>query len=114
MTSTLSHSSSRSRKEKVKLLISIAAVVFYAIVAVLNVWGLVLVTKDKMTNNVVFQYTDYYTLSKEKNEGGEESAAISETGKDIKREMDRYQAKMKLGEGETPSPPTGDSTRSEE
>ena len=30
-----------------------------------------------------------------------------------KREMDRYQAKMKLGE-ETPSPPAGDSTRSEE
>ncbi len=52
-------------------------------------------------------------MSKENNEGGEESGAISETGKDIKREMDRYQAKMKLGE-ETPSPPAGDSTRSEE
>jgi hypothetical protein len=41
-----------------------------------------------------------------------EEAAISDTGKDIKREMDRYQSKMKLGE-ETP-PPAGDSTRSEE
>jgi hypothetical protein len=55
MTSALSHSPSRSRKEKVKLLISIAVLVIYAIVTVLNVWGLVLVTKDKMTNNVVFQ-----------------------------------------------------------
>lgn len=53
-------------------------------------------------------------MSKENNEGGEESGAISETGKDIKREMDRYQAMMKLGEEETPSPPAGDSTRSEE
>jgi hypothetical protein len=53
-------------------------------------------------------------MSKENNEGGEESGAISETGKDIKREMDRYQTKMKLGEEETPSPPAGDSTRSEE
>jgi hypothetical protein len=53
-------------------------------------------------------------MSKENNEGGEESGAISKTGKDIKREMDRYQAKMKLGKEETESPPTGDSTRSEE
>ena len=114
MTSTFSHSSSRSRKKKVKLLISTAAVVIYAIVTVLNVWGLILVTKDKMTNTVVFQYTDYYAMSKGNNEVGEESGAISETGKDIKREMDRYQGKMKLGEEQTPSPPAGDSTRSEE
>jgi hypothetical protein len=53
-------------------------------------------------------------MSKENNEGGEESGAISGTGKDIKREMDRYQAKIKLEEEETPSPPAGDSTRSEE
>jgi hypothetical protein len=37
-------------------------------------------------------------MSKENNEDAEESRAISETGKNIKREMDRYQAKMKLGE----------------
>jgi hypothetical protein len=53
-------------------------------------------------------------MSKENNQGGEESGAISETGKDTKREMDRYQAKMKSGEEETSSPPGGDSTRSEE
>jgi hypothetical protein len=41
----------------------------------------------------------------------EAEAAISETGKDIKKGMDRYQAKMKSVEEE---PPTGDSTRSEE
>jgi hypothetical protein len=53
-------------------------------------------------------------MSKENNEDGEQSGEISETGKDIKREMDRYQAKMKLREEETPSAPAGDSTRSEE
>jgi hypothetical protein len=53
-------------------------------------------------------------MSKDNNQGGEESGAISETGKDIKREMDRYQAKTKSGEEETSSPPGGDSTRSEE
>jgi hypothetical protein len=36
----------------------------------------------------------------------EQSGAISETGKNIKREMDRYQSKMKLGGEETP-PPAG-------
>lgn len=40
-----------------------------------------------------------------------EEAAMSDTGKDIKRGMDRYQAKMKSAEEE---PPAGDSTRSEE
>jgi hypothetical protein len=48
----------------------------------------------------------------ENSEDGEQSGAITETGKNIKREMDRYQSKMKLGE-ETP-PPAGDSTRSDE
>jgi hypothetical protein len=53
-------------------------------------------------------------MSKENNEDDEKSGAISKTGKDIKKEMDRYQAKMKLGEEETLPSPTGDSTRSEE
>ena len=39
-----------------------------------------------------------------------EEAAISDTGKDIKKGMDRYQAKMKSVE----EPPAGDLTRSEE
>ena len=43
----------------------------------------------------------------------EEEAAISDTGKDIKKGMDRYEARIKsITEGETP--PAGDSTRSEE
>ncbi len=44
-------------------------------------------------------------------------ASISDTGKDIKKRMNRYQDKMKsaVGEGEeTLPPPEGDSTRSEE
>jgi hypothetical protein len=53
-------------------------------------------------------------MSKENKEDDEESGAISETGEDIKKEMDIYQAKMKLGEEETLSSPAGDSTRSEE
>lgn len=48
----------------------------------------------------------------ENSEDSEQSGAITETGKNIKREMNRYQSKMKLGE-ETP-PPAGDSTRSDE
>ena len=52
-------------------------------------------------------------MPKENNEQYEQEAeeAISDTGKDIKREMQRYQAKMKSGEA---PPPAGDSTRSEE
>lgn len=43
----------------------------------------------------------------------EAEAAISDTGKDIKKGMDRYEARIKsITEGETP--PAGDSTRSEE
>ena len=41
----------------------------------------------------------------ENSEDSEQSEAISETGKNIQREMDRSQSKMKLGE-ETP-PPAG-------
>jgi len=43
----------------------------------------------------------------------EVEAAISDTGKDIKKGMDRYEARIKsAAEGE--APPAGDSTRSEE
>jgi hypothetical protein len=54
-----------------------------------------------------------YSMPKENNEDRDEEAqaAISDTGKDIKKGMDRYQAKMKSVEEE---PPAGDSTRSEE
>ncbi len=45
-----------------------------------------------------------------------ETASISDTGKDIKKRMDRYEDKMKsaLGEEESSPPPAGGSTRSEE
>ena len=43
----------------------------------------------------------------------EAEAAISDTGKDIKKGMDRYEARIKsAAEGE--ASPAGDSTRSEE
>jgi hypothetical protein len=43
----------------------------------------------------------------------EAEAAISATGKEIKKGMDRYEARIKsVAEGE--APPAGDSTRSEE
>jgi len=48
----------------------------------------------------------------EENVNTKEEPTITETGKNIKREMNRYQDKMKLGE-QAP-PPTGDPTRSEE
>lgn len=60
-----------------------------------------------MTNIVVFQQTDYI-MTKENVKTKE--SAISDTGKDIKKGMDRYEAKIKSGE----EPPAGDSTRSEE
>jgi hypothetical protein len=60
-----------------------------------------------MTNNVVFQQSDYI-MTKENVKTKE--SAISDTGKDIKKGMDRYEAKIKSGE----EPPAGDSTRSEE
>ena len=54
-------------------------------------------------------------MPKENNEDRNEEAeaAISDTGKDIKKGMDRYEARIKsAAEGE--EPPPGDSTRSEE
>jgi hypothetical protein len=59
--------------------------------------------------NMLFSNKLMIIMSKE-NVNAEE-AAISDTGKDIKKGMDRYQAKMKSVEEE---PPAGDSTRSEE
>jgi hypothetical protein len=51
----------------------------------------------------------------EHDEANPSPTSISDTGKDIKKRMDRYEDKMKtaLGEGETTAP-VGDSTRSEE
>jgi hypothetical protein len=54
-------------------------------------------------------------MPKENNEDHNEEAeaAISDTGKDIKKGMDRYEDRIKsAAEGKTP--PAGDSTRSEE
>ena len=54
-------------------------------------------------------------MPKENNEHRDEEAetAISDTGKDIKKGLDRYEARIKsAAEGE--APPAGDSTRSEE
>ncbi len=54
-------------------------------------------------------------MPKENNEDRDEEAkaAISDTGKDIKKGMDRYEAKIKsVAEGE--ASPAGDSTRPEE
>ncbi len=59
-------------------------------------------------------------MSKKNNEAGEEedanAATISETGKDIKKGMDMYEAKFTSvsGEESAASPAAGDSTRSEE
>jgi hypothetical protein len=54
-------------------------------------------------------------MPKENNEDRDQEAeaAISDTGKDIKKEMDRYEARIKSA-AEGQAPPTGDSTRSEE
>ncbi len=55
-------------------------------------------------------------MPKENDEDRDEEAkaANSDTGKDIKKGMDRYEAKIKsVAEGEE-APPAGDSTRSEE
>jgi len=55
-------------------------------------------------------------MTKENNKGHDEeaeAAAFSDTGKDIKKGMDRYEARIKsVAQGE--APPAGDSTRSEE
>jgi hypothetical protein len=61
--------------------------------------------------NMLFSNKLMIIMSKE-NVNAEE-AAISDTGKDIKKGMDRYEARIKSPtEGE--APPAGDSTRSEE
>jgi hypothetical protein len=48
-----------------------------------------------MTNNVLFPIIDY-SMPKENNEDclQEAEAAISDTGKDIKKGMDRYEARI--------------------
>jgi hypothetical protein len=54
-------------------------------------------------------------MPKENNEehNEEAEAAISDTGKDFKKGLDGYEARIKLAaQGE--APPAGDSTRSEE
>ena len=54
-------------------------------------------------------------MPRENNDGYDEEAeaSISDTGKDIKKAMDRYEARIKsAAEGDVP--PAGDSTRSEE
>jgi hypothetical protein len=55
-------------------------------------------------------------MSKKNNKDHDEEAeaAISDTGKDIKKGMDRYEARMKSVAEEGEAPPAGDSTRSEE
>ena len=55
-------------------------------------------------------------MPKENNEDREEEAeaAISDTGKDIKKGMDRYEARIKSAAEEGEAPPAGDATRSEE
>ena len=53
--------------------------------------------------------------SKKDHDEEAEAAVISDTGKDIKKGMDRYEARMKsAAEEEGEAPPAGDSTRSEE
>jgi hypothetical protein len=55
-------------------------------------------------------------MPKQNNEDHDEEteAAISDTGKDIKKGMDRYEARIKSTAAEGETPPAGDSTRSEE
>jgi hypothetical protein len=54
-------------------------------------------------------------IPRENNDDSDEEveAAISDTGKDIKKGMDRYEARIKSA-AEGQAPPAGDSTRSEE
>ena len=55
-------------------------------------------------------------MSKKNNKDHDEEAqaGISDTRKDIKKGMDRYEARMKSAAEEGEAPPAGDSTRSEE
>jgi hypothetical protein len=58
-----------------------------------------------------------YSMPKENNDDRDEEAqaAISDTGKDIKKGMDRYETRTKsAAEGGGEAQPAGDSTRSEE
>ena len=54
-------------------------------------------------------------MPKENNEDRDEEAeaAISDTGKDIKKGMEKYEVRIKSAAGGE-APPAGDSTRSEE
>jgi hypothetical protein len=47
-------------------------------------------------------------------EANQNPAAISDTGRDIKKRMDNYQDNMESALEEETLPPAGDSTRSEE
>jgi hypothetical protein len=57
-----------------------------------------------------------YSMPKENNEDRDEEAqaAISDTGKDIKKGMDRYVTRIRSTAEKGEAPPAGDSTRSEE
>jgi hypothetical protein len=52
-------------------------------------------------------------MPKQNNDDRDEKAAISDTAKDIKKGMDRYEARIKSA-AEGQAPPAGESTRSEE
>jgi hypothetical protein len=52
-------------------------------------------------------------MPKQINDDRDEEAAISDTAKDIKKGMDRYEARIKSA-AEGQAPPAGESTRSEE
>jgi hypothetical protein len=64
---------------------------------------------------LLFPITDY-SMPKENNEDRDEEAqaAISDTGKNIKKGMDRYETRIKSVAEKGEAPPAGDSTRSEE
>jgi hypothetical protein len=67
---------------------------------------------------LLFPIIDYSMPRKNNDDRDEEAqAAISDTGKDIKKGMDRYEARIKSpteGGGGGEAQPAGDSTRSEE
>jgi hypothetical protein len=56
------------------------------------------------------------SIPKENNKARDEEAeaAVSDTGKDIKKGIDAYEARIKSTAAEGEIPPAGDSTRSEE
>jgi hypothetical protein len=67
---------------------------------------------------LLFPIIDYSMPKENKEDRDEEAqAAISDTGKDIKKGMDRYETRTKSaveGGGGGEAQPAGDSTRSEE